>query len=71
MPLYEFYCPDCNCQQEHLVRGEETPSCESCGGHRLTKLLSVPIAHAAGSSSPRGQGPLGGPCGSSCGCHPH
>ncbi|MBA3482305.1 MAG: zinc ribbon domain-containing protein [Pirellulales bacterium] len=69
MPLYEFLCPDCHKEQEHLVRGSETPACESCGGQRLTKLLSVPAMHAAGDGPRPQSGP--GPCGSSCGCHPH
>jgi putative FmdB family regulatory protein len=69
MPLYEFFCPDCQKEQEQLVRGDETPACESCGGQRLTKLLSVPAMHSGGDAGPRPQG--GGSCGSGCGCHPH
>ena len=70
MPLYEFVCPDCHKEQEHLVRGAESPACDSCGGGRLTRLLSVPAMHTAGDAAPRPQtGP--GPCSSTCGCHPH
>ena len=48
MPLYEFVCRDCEKEQELLVRGDEQPVCESCGGLQLAKLLSVPAAHLAG-----------------------
>jgi len=69
MPLYEFVCQECDCEQELLVRGEEAPCCEQCGSSRLTKLLSVPAAHS--STASRGSGsdrPPPGPCGPSCGC---
>lgn len=70
MPLYEFVCRDCECEQELLVRGEETPVCETCGGEQLTKLLSAPVAHSAGTSggSSAQSFPTGG-CGSGCACH--
>ncbi|MCX7428258.1 MAG: zinc ribbon domain-containing protein, partial [Planctomycetia bacterium] len=45
MPIYEYVCRDCGHQFEWLVRGEEKPSCPSCGRERLTKQLSVPAAH--------------------------
>lgn len=67
MPLYEFVCHDCQREQELLIRGQETPQCESCGSESLQKLLSVPAAHAAKTSS---TAPPAGPCGSSCGCFP-
>jgi putative FmdB family regulatory protein len=71
MPLYEFFCPDCQREQELLVRHDETPVCEHCGSKRLSKLLSVPIAHSGSNElgGRPGNGP--GPCGSHCGCHPH
>jgi putative FmdB family regulatory protein len=72
MPLYEFVCRDCEQEQELLVRGDETPACQSCGGVRLAKLLSVPAAHLGGEAGARPfAGPAGGGCGSGCGCHPH
>jgi putative FmdB family regulatory protein len=70
MPLYEFVCRDCLQEQELLVRGDETPVCEACGGVHLAKLLSVPAAHLAGDSAPS-PGRPSGPCGGSCACHPH
>jgi putative FmdB family regulatory protein len=70
MPLYEFVCRDCQKEQEHLVRGDETPTCESCGGVKLSKLLSVPaVGHLGGEGAgPRPMGGGGG-CGTGCGCH--
>ncbi len=67
MPLYEFVCQKCELEQELLVRGNETPKCEGCGGIRLTKLLSVPAAHSStgGPSAPRPAS-----CGSCCDCFP-
>lgn len=50
MPLYEYRCQQCGQLQEHLVRAGETPECSACGSPRLAKLLSVPIAHTAGST---------------------
>jgi putative FmdB family regulatory protein len=40
MPLYDFECRACHHQFEALVRGSETPSCPSCHGQDLERLLS-------------------------------
>jgi putative FmdB family regulatory protein len=66
MPLYEYVCENCHREIELLIRGSERPACEQCGSEHLTKLLSVPAAHSAGSSEmgmPSGDMPAGGPCG--------
>jgi putative FmdB family regulatory protein len=42
MPLYEYECRDCGHQFEALVRRGDTPSCPSCKGQDLERLLSVP-----------------------------
>ena len=68
MPIYEFVCDQCQREQELLLRGDQSPHCEQCGSGKLSKLLSVPAAHAA-SSGNSGPAPEG-PCGSSCGCFP-
>jgi len=52
MPIYEFVCRRCNQQFEALVRGTEKPVCPSCGSKRLGKLISLPVAHTAGSTQP-------------------
>lgn len=69
MPLYEFLCQDCRKEQELLVRGDEQAECGQCGSRRLTKLLSVPVAHGS-SGGPRPDDTPPGPCGSQCGCFP-
>lgn len=50
MPIYEYICNACNTPFEHLVRAGEEPVCPSCGKKRLTRLLSVPAGHVAGST---------------------
>jgi putative FmdB family regulatory protein len=70
MPLHEFVCHDCGCEQEILIRGSESPVCEHCGSGSLEMQLSLPIAHGPSSETP--PRPAGsGPCGAHCGCHPH
>ena len=41
MPLYEYKCRGCGHQYEALVRGGEVPSCPSCKGQDLERLLSA------------------------------
>ena len=63
MPLYEYFCPDCDEHFEKLVRLSEAnvlPECPECGGHHTQKLLSA-FAMSGGSS---GVGALSS-CGSS------
>ena len=53
MPLYEYYCPDCDQQFEKLVRLSEAsvlPECPECGGRHAQKLLSA-FAMSGGSTS--------------------
>jgi putative FmdB family regulatory protein len=40
MPLYDFRCPRCDAVTEMLVDVSSKPSCPSCGGGELEKLLS-------------------------------
>jgi putative FmdB family regulatory protein len=42
MPLYEYQCRSCRHRFEALVRSMDTPSCPSCSGLDLERLLSVP-----------------------------
>jgi len=42
MPLYGFHCPDCDSEVELLVGLSERPRCPSCGGRKLTRLVSRP-----------------------------
>lgn len=57
MPLYEYYCSDCQSKFELLVSYEASETddivCTRCRGGRVRKLLSVfarPRAVAAGDS---------------------
>jgi putative FmdB family regulatory protein len=67
MPLYEYECRGCGHRFEYLTRESQTPTCPSCKGAELQKLMSV---FAAQSSTPAksaaGWDRAIGPCGS-CG----
>ncbi len=44
MPIYEYYCPDCNAEFEKLVRLSEAnviPDCPACGKKHAQKKLSA------------------------------
>ncbi|MHC4399179.1 MAG: FmdB family zinc ribbon protein [Planctomycetota bacterium] len=62
MPIYEFVCRECGHPFEALVRGDEKPSCPSCGRKRLAKQLSVPAAHVAGANESMCPGKAQGAC---------
>ena len=47
MPLFEYECRACGHQFEYLTRSAESPSCPSCSGEDLQKLLSVFAAGGA------------------------
>ncbi|MBI4556721.1 MAG: zinc ribbon domain-containing protein [Candidatus Hydrogenedentes bacterium] len=64
MPLFEYYCEDCDSQSEILVRGKARPACPKCGSKHLVKMLST-FAPMTGSSA-RPQPPVG--CGVSNCC---
>ena len=53
MPIYEYTCNDCKSEFEVLIRGDEKPSCPSCGKGRLTRSISVTAAHVAGTRDPQ------------------
>ena len=43
MPIYEYRCPSCNFQKEHLQKMSDEPLtiCPSCGVTGYTKLMSA------------------------------
>lgn len=43
MPIYEYRCPSCGFQKEHLQKMSDDPlsSCPSCGATGYAKLLSA------------------------------
>ena len=53
MPLYEYYCPECEIEFEKLVKMSEADaqqSCPECGGRKPHKKLST-FATRGGSTS--------------------
>jgi putative FmdB family regulatory protein len=42
VPIYEYVCKKCDHTFEALVRREEEPKCEACGGDQLERLISMP-----------------------------
>ncbi|MFZ5828717.1 MAG: FmdB family zinc ribbon protein [Planctomycetota bacterium] len=63
MPIYEYHCADCGHEFEFLVRGDEKPTCPSCGRERLTRQMSAPAAHTASGSKPADACPVRQSCG--------
>lgn len=51
MPIYEYRCPDCGYQKEHLQKMSDAPLavCPSCGQGNYAKLLSAAGFHLKGS----------------------
>ncbi|MHB1372319.1 MAG: FmdB family zinc ribbon protein [Thauera sp.] len=43
MPIYEYRCPNCGFQKEHLQKMSDDPltTCPSCGASSYAKLLSA------------------------------
>lgn len=43
MPIYEYRCPSCGFQKEHLQKMSDEPlsTCPSCGATGYAKLLSA------------------------------
>ena len=48
MPLFEYECRGCGHHFEYLTRQGQSPSCPTCAGVDLQKLLSVFAAHSDG-----------------------
>ncbi|MHB1187896.1 FmdB family zinc ribbon protein [Thiobacillus sp.] len=42
MPIYEFFCHQCERSFEVLVRSSSLPACPECGSGKLEKLVSLP-----------------------------
>lgn len=61
MPLYEYACRRCDRRFEALLFGAEKPSCPSCGGVRLDRLLSTfAVGAASGGAAASGPGGMAG-----------
>lgn len=76
MPLYEYYCSDCNSKFELLAshRHADDVVCTKCHSENIRRLLSVFATHR-GDGADAGydeSAPALGGCGcggGSCGCH--
>jgi len=41
MPIYEYYCDNCEKDFEYLIFGKEQPNCPSCNSKKVNKLMST------------------------------
>ena len=81
MPLYEYYCADCQTKFATLrpmSQADDPLQCKNCEGMRTSRALSLFAAHIKGerntSSTTAGNGGGGGGCacgGGGCGCGRH
>ena len=79
MPVYEYFCRDCNTKYEKLrpVRDADAPvACPECKAENSVRTLSVFIVHAgagSGQSASQFSAPTGGgcACGGACSCGGH
>jgi putative FmdB family regulatory protein len=62
MPLFEYECRGCGQHFEFLTRDSQSPSCPSCHGADLQKLLSV-FAVGANGGGKAFEAPAQGGCG--------
>jgi len=80
MPVYEYFCRDCNTKYEKLrpVRDADAPvACPSCNTENSVRALSVFIVHnatgrsasASSADMPSFSGGCG--CGGACSCGGH
>ncbi len=77
MPMYEYFCPECNVRFEKLVRhvtpenAEGGIACPTCERTDTRRVLSVFAAVSSGGEQhgmQAGGGCCGGMGGSACGC---
>ncbi len=76
MPLYEYYCVECNHSFDSLrpmSKADAVIKCPKCASTQASRVLSLVAAPSRGEKVAAG-GPLqpmsmgGGCCGGSCGC---
>lgn len=71
MPIYEYFCSDCENSFETLVKAGENPhECPRCHGAHLSRQLSAFAAARSVSAAPQtaANGASKGCCGGTCGC---
>jgi putative FmdB family regulatory protein len=75
MPIYEYFCKNCEKEFELLIRGTQKPVCPHCGGKKLDRWMSAPASptHANGSNCPieRGSSDAASHCAHAGGCGGH
>ncbi len=42
MPIFEYFCPECDHEFEEIILGAELPSCPKCQAKDCQKLVSRP-----------------------------
>ncbi len=70
MPIYEYKCENCNEEFEALVfRSDETPSCPSCKGEDIKRMMSACGFKTGGATADTGSSSTPSSGSSSCaGC---
>lgn len=48
MPLYDFFCPQCQTHYEELIMGDHTPACPACGHAESERRISAPSPQKSG-----------------------
>jgi putative FmdB family regulatory protein len=76
MPIYEYYCRDCNTKFELLrtrSQADSPPVCKHCDGTHTTRTISLFAAHANGQALAGSSGGCGSctPSGACASCHSH
>ena len=69
MPLFEFYCEDCQQSNELLVGRAEKPACPKCGSRKMEKLMSAAAGRVSAGGlqmAPSCPPPQAGPCSPHC-----
>lgn len=76
MPLYEYYCTDCNQTFESLRPAQQAddpvncPACSHVVSQRILSLFANSVKNPASDTAYSMAGG-GACCGGSCGCHAH
>ncbi|NIO06536.1 MAG: zinc ribbon domain-containing protein [Deltaproteobacteria bacterium] len=69
MPIYEYSCPECDSNFEHLQRSSnETATCPKCDNSKVDRKVSR-FSSPGSLSSEEASGAGCGCTPSSCGCH--
>ena len=66
VPIYEYFCMECESHFEELVRGEEQVACPDCAATNVSRQFSSFAVHGVTKVASGGGG--GGCCGGSCAC---